>query len=95
MEIQDGYNLHRSLFDVKGAISDPKFQKFFFFQILQNFLHIQRELLCNKLPIQQFSWKQHILGSRDNTLLLGINFRWRKLIQASVSSYKSFKFWIS
>ena len=35
--------------------------------------------------MQQFSRKQHIFGKRDNSLLLGINFRWRKLNQASVS----------
>ena len=36
----------------------------------------------------------NIFGKRDNSLLLGINFRWRKLIQSRVSSNKSFKFWL-
>ena len=36
-------------------------------------LHIQRELHCNNLPLQQLSRKQHIFGKRDNFLLLGIN----------------------
>ena len=52
---------------------------------------IQREL--DKLPIQQFSWKQHIFENGDNSLLFGMNFCKRKLIQVSVSSNKSFKFW--
>ena len=58
----------------------------------QIFLHDQREFHCNKLHIQQFSWKQHIFAMRDKSLLLGINFHRQKLIQASVSSNKSFKF---
>ena len=66
--------------------------KLHFFPNPQIFWHIQRELQYNNLPIQQFSRKQHIFGKRDNSLLLGINFRRRKLIQASVSSKKLFKF---
>ena len=58
-------------------------------------LHIQRELHCNKLPMQQFSWKQHIFGIWDNSLLLGINYRRGKLIHGSVSRNKSLKFWFS
>ena len=65
--------------------------KLYFFSEPPDFLHIQRELDSNKLPIQQFSWKQRIFGNIDNSLLLGINFGRRKLIQASVSSNKSFK----
>ena len=37
-------------------------------------MHIQRELNCNKLPVQQFSQKEHIFGKGDNSLLLGINY---------------------
>ena len=36
-----------------------------------------------------------MFGIRDNSLLFRINFRRRKLIQASVSSNKSLKFWFS
>ena len=41
------------------------------------FSHIQRELHCNNLPIQQLSRKQHIFGKTDDSLLLGINYCWR------------------
>ena len=37
------------------------FQTLLFFPKPRFFWHIQRELHCNKLLIQQFSWKQHIL----------------------------------
>ena len=67
--------------------------KFHFFPNPQIFLHIQRERHCNNLPIQQIPRNQHIFGKRDNSLLLGINHRRRWLIQASVSSKKSFKSW--
>ena len=78
---------------IKGTISGSKIPKFTVFPNPQIFFfHFQRELHCKKLPIQQFLWKQHISGNRDNPLLLGIIFRWRKLIQASISSNKSFKF---
>ena len=62
------------------------------FTFFRTFLYFQRELHCNRLPIQQCSWKHRVLGKRDHSLLLGINFRRRKLIQASFSSNKSFKF---
>ena len=61
----------------KGTISDRNPKLYFFFPNPQIFLHIQRELQCNNLPIQHLSRKQHIFGKRDNSLLLGI--------QASVS----------
>ena len=60
----------------------PAFFFFFFFF----FLLIQRELHFDKLSIKQFSQKQPILGTRDNSLSLGVNFRRRKLMQTSVSS---------
>ena len=62
--------------------------KLHFFPNPKIFLYIQIELHCYKLPIQQFSRKQHIFGKRGNSLLLGINFRRRKLSKASVSSNK-------
>ena len=77
---------------LQGTISDPKFQTSLFFTNPQIFLHFQGEIHHYKLPRQQFPRKQHIFGKRDNYLLLGINFPRRKLIQASVSSNKSFKF---
>ena len=57
----------------KGTISDCQFQTSFFFQT-PTFFCIFRELHCINLPIQQLSWKQHIFGKRDNSLLLGINY---------------------
>ena len=55
-----------------SVIVNPKLH---FFPNPQIFVHIQRELHCNSLPIQQLSRKQHIFGKRDNSLLLGINYR--------------------
>ena len=75
---------------IKGTICDRQFQTSLFPKP-QIFLHIQGEHNCNNLPIQQLSQKQHIFGKRDNSLLLGINYRWWWLILASVSSKKSFK----
>ena len=46
---------------LEGSISDRKFQTSLFLNP-QIFLHIQRELHCNKSPKQQFSRKQHIFG---------------------------------
>ena len=59
----------------KGTISGPQFQKFTFFGAPDFFffLGIFREnfTVHNKLPIQQFSWKQPIFGNRDNSSLMG------------------------
>ena len=76
---------------MQNILHDPKFQTELFPEH-PDFFHIQRELYFNKLPIQQFSWKQRNFGKRDNSLLLGINFFRRKLIQASVSRNKPSKF---
>ena len=84
---------HSSKIGLKGTISDPEFQTSLFSEPQDLFFHVQREVHCNKLPIQQFSRKQHIFVKRDNSLLLRIKFRRRKLIQVSVSSIKSFTFW--
>ena len=65
------------LTNLKETISDRAFQTSLFFQTPRFFFYIQRELHCNNLPIQQLSWKQHIFGKRDNSLLLGIYYRWR------------------
>ena len=81
------------LWESKQSISDPKFQTSLFSKTT-DFFHIQGEIHYNKLPIPQFPQKQYIFGKKDNFWLLRINFRWRKLIQASVSG-KSFKFWFS
>ena len=43
--------------------------------------------------MRQLSSEQHIFGKRDNSLLLESNYRRRWLIQASVSSKKSFTSW--
>ena len=58
-------------------------------------MHIQEEIHYDKLHVEQFPQKQHSFGKTDNFLLLGINYRRRKLIQASVSSNKSFNFWFA
>ena len=63
-----------------------------FFSKPPDFLHIQGEIHY-KLPIQQFPQKQHIFWKERQFLLLGINICRRILIQASVSSNKSFQFW--
>ena len=65
--------------------------KLHFFLNPQICLHIQGEVHYNTLPIQQFFLKQHIFGKRGNSLSWGINFCKQKLIQASISSNKSFK----
>ena len=67
---------------INGTNSDPKFQTslfseppdFFFF------LHIQEDIIYNKLHVEQFSRKQHrpFIGKTHNFLLLGINYRPRK-----------------
>ena len=75
----------------KWTISDCQFQRSLFPKPPVFFLHIQRELHYISLPIQQLTWKQHIFGKRDNSLLLGINYCWQQLIQASVSRKKSSK----
>ena len=67
---------------------------FTFSQTPHIFGNIQRELQYDNLPKQQLSWKQHIFGMRDHSLLLEINFCQWKLIQASVFSKKLFKSWL-
>ena len=57
----------------KGTISDHQFQTSLFFQTPRFFLHIQRELHCSSLPIQQPAR----FGKRDNSLMLGITYRRR------------------
>ena len=64
---------------------------FTFFQTPRFFLNIQKELHCNKLPIQQLSRKQHIFG-RETIFLGGGELI---IIQASVSRKKTFKSWFS
>ena len=61
---------------IKGTISDPKFQTSLFSEP-QIVLHIQEETHYNKLHVEQFPRKQHILGKTDNFLLLEINYRRR------------------
>ena len=59
---------------LKGIISDPKFKKFTFSEPFRFFCIFNENFTAIKLPVQQFSWKQHIFGNRDNSLLVGINF---------------------
>ena len=47
--------------------------KLYLFPNPQIFLHIQRELHCNNLPIPQLSQKQHIFEKRENSLFLELN----------------------
>ena len=47
------------------------YSKLYFFPNPHIFLHIQREFHYNKLPVQQFSQKQHIFGKRDNLFSIG------------------------
>ena len=65
---------HSSRERVKGTIKWSSIPNFTFCWTPQIFLHIQRELHCNSLPIQQFSRKPYIFGKRENSLLLGIIF---------------------
>ena len=57
---------------LKGTISDRKFQTSLRFPKPQIFM-FRVELHYNKLPVQQFSWKQHSFGKRDHSLLLGFS----------------------
>ena len=92
--VSSGYQSNCTYLTVilKCTISDPKFQISLSSEPPDFFLHIQREPHCYKLHIQHFSRKQHIFGERDNFSMLGIYFCWQKLIEASISSNKSFKF---
>ena len=68
--------------------------KLHFFPNPQKSLHlciIRENFTVINYVIQQFSRKQHIFATRDNSLLLGIDFRRRKFIQGSISSNKLFK----
>ena len=67
--------IYFSVKKVKGLSVIVNSKLCFFPQTPQIFLHIQRELHCNCLSIQQLSWRQHIFGKRDNFLLLGSNYR--------------------
>ena len=51
--------------------------KLYFFLNPQIFFAYSERTPCNNLPMQQLSRKQHIFGKRDNSLLLGINYRRR------------------
>ena len=69
---------------LKGTISDHQFQTSLFFQTfsdhqfqtslffpnIQIFWHIQKELHCNDLPIQQLSWK-HLFWERETFFVVG------------------------
>ena len=68
--------------------------KFTFFRT-PRFFCIFRENFTIITSQYDSSLRNSIFLERENSLLLGINFRRRKLIQASVSSKKSFKFWFS
>ena len=62
---------------------------------IQQFSQEKTNKQTNKLINKQTNKQTNTFLERDNSLLLGIDVRWRKLIQASVSIKKSFKFWFS
>ena len=56
---------------VLKALSVILNSKLHFFLSPQIFLHIQRELHCNELPMQQFSRKHPIFWKRSQFFLVG------------------------